>query len=262
MAAVRESARAASPQATFTGEAEPLALRLSNRLRAFVDFVGRWGSWLVIPMVLFTIVDVVGRKIHWLDDEGKQHGMQVFLVSVFGRIFESTMLQELEWHFHAGLFALVLGYGYIHNSHVRVDLIRENLAFRKKAWLELFGITFFLIPFTLTILYFAVTYAYGSFQMNEQSTSTVGLTHRWIIKSVLVFGLLTVVTAGLAVWLQVALVLFGDPARRFPLMTFEWPEEEAKIEGKERVRLEDAPDTLVAPDAALKERTSKILTGG
>lgn len=262
MAAVRESARAASPQATSVGEAEPLALRLSNRLRAFVDFVGRWGSWLVIPMVLFTIVDVVGRKIHWLDDEGKQHGMQVFLVSVFGRIFESTMLQELEWHFHAGLFALVLGYGYIHNSHVRVDLIRENLAFRKKAWLELFGITFFLIPFTLTILYFAVTYAYGSFQMNEQSTSTVGLTHRWIIKSVLVFGLLTVVTAGLAVWLQVALVLFGDPARRFPLMTFEWPEEDAKIEGKERVKLEDAPNTLVAPDAALKERTSKILTGG
>ena len=262
MAAVRESARAASPQAAFTGEAEPLVLRLSNRLRAFVDFVGRWGSWLVIPMVLFTIVDVVGRKIHWLDDEGKQHGMQVFLVSVFGRMFESTMLQELEWHFHAGLFALVLGYGYIHNSHVRVDLIRENLAFRKKAWLELFGITFFLIPFTLTILYFAVTYAYGSFQMNEQSTSTVGLTHRWIIKSVLVFGLLTVVTAGLAVWLQVALVLFGDPARRFPLMTFEWPEEDAKIEGKERVKLEDAPDTLVAPDAALKERTSKILTGG
>jgi TRAP-type mannitol/chloroaromatic compound transport system permease small subunit len=261
MAAVQESATNGASAATAPG-AMPFALRLSERLRAFVDFVGRWGSWLVMPMILFTIVDVVGRKIHWLDDEGRLHGMQVFLVSVFGRIFESTMLQELEWHFHAGLFALVLGYGYIHNAHVRVDLIRENLHFRKKAWLELFGITFFLIPFTLTILYFAVGYAYGSFQMNEQSTSTVGLTHRWIIKSVLVFGLITVVTAGISVWLQVALVLFGDPARRFPLMTFEWPEEDAKIEGKERVRLEDSPDTLVAPDAALKERTSKILTGG
>lgn len=262
MAAVQDSATTASPASALPAEAKPFALRLSDQLRAFVDFVGRWGSWLVLPMVLFTIIDVVGRKISWLDADGKLHGMQVFLVSVFGRMFESTMLQELEWHFHAGLFALVLGYGYIHNAHVRVDLIRENLAFRKKAWLELIGITFFLIPFTLTILYFAVGYAYGSFLMNEQSTSTVGLTHRWIIKSVLVFGLITVVTAGVAVWLQVALVLFGDPARRFPLMTIEWPEEDAKIEGKERVRLEDAPDTLVAPDAALKERTSKILTGG
>lgn len=261
MAAVRESARAASPAAVAAGAGEPFALRLSNRLRAFVDLVGRWGSWLVMPMVLFTIVDVVGRKIHWLDDEGRLHGLQVFLVSVFGRMFESTMLQELEWHFHAGLFALVLGYGYIHNAHVRVDLIRENLAFRKKAWLELFGITFFLIPFMLTILYFAIGYAHNSFLMNEQSTSTVGLTHRWIIKSVLVFGLVTVITAGVAVWLQVALVLFGDPARRFPLMTFEWPEEDTRIEGKERVKLDEAPDTLVAPDAALKERTSRILTG-
>ena len=161
MAAVQESAKAGAPDAAPGNEALPFALRLSERLRAFVDVVGRWGSWLVLPMVLITIVDVVGRKIHWLDDEGRLHGMQVFLVSVFGRIFESTMLQELEWHFHAGLFALVLGYGYIHNAHVRVDLIRENLAIRKKAWLELFGISFFLVPFTLTLLYFAIGYAYG-----------------------------------------------------------------------------------------------------
>jgi len=74
----------------------------------------------------------------------------------------------------------------------------------------------------------------------------------------LVFGLITVVTAGIAVWLQVVLVLFGNPARRFRLMTFEWPEEDAKIEGKERVKLEGAPDTLVAPDDALRERTREL----
>lgn len=263
MAATDETiTAAASPEAARPAEAMPLALRVSERLRRFVDFTGRWGSWLVMPMVLFTIIDVVGRKIHWLDDKGIQHGMQVFLVSTFGRIFESTMLQELEWHFHAGLFALVLGYGYIHNTHVRVDLIRERLVLRKKAWLELIGISVFLVPFTLTILWFAIGYAHGSFLMNEQSTSTVGLTHRWIIKSVLVVGLLMVLAAGIAVWLQAVLVLFGDPARRFPLMTLEWPEEDSKIEGKERVRLEDAMDTLAAPDEALRERTSKILTGG
>lgn len=262
MAAVKESIPQAAAVTARADVQQPLALRLSERLRAFVDFVGRWGSWLVLPMVIFTIIDVVGRKISWLDDEGRLRGMQVFLVSVFGRIFESTMLQELEWHFHAALFALVLGYGYIHNAHVRVDLIRENLAFRKKAWLEFLGITFFLIPFMFTILYFSVTYAYSSFIMNEQSTSTVGLTHRWIIKSVLVFGLATVVAAGIAVWLQVVLVLFGDPNRRFNLMTLEWPEEDAKIEGKERVKLEEAMDSLAAPDEEARARTSKILTGG
>jgi TRAP-type mannitol/chloroaromatic compound transport system permease small subunit len=262
MAGVDETITSASPAAAQPVEAMPFALRLSERLRRFVDLVGRWGSWLVMPMVLFTVLDVVARKIHWLDDDGIQHGLQVFMVATFGRIFESTMLQELEWHFHAGLFALVLGYGYIHNTHVRVDLIRERLVLRKKAWLELIGISVFLIPFTLTLLWFAVGYAHNSFLMDEQSTSTVGLTHRWIIKSVLVIGLLMVVAAGLAVWLQVVLVLFGDPARRFPLMTLDWPEEDVKVEGKERVKLEDSMDALAAPDDAQRERTSKILTGG
>jgi len=240
----------------------PFALRLSERLRKFVDFIGRWGSWLVLPMVLITVLDVIGRKIAWLDDDGKLHGIQIFLVRHVGRVFESTMLQELEWHFHAALFALVLGYGYIHNAHVRVDLIRENLAFRKQAWLEFLGISLFLIPYTVTIVYFAWGYAETSYAMGEQSASTVGLTHRWIIKSVLVFGLIVAGIAGFAVWLQAALVLFGDPNRRFPLMTLEWPEERGtKIEGKERISLEKAVDSTVAPDERAKALASKILTG-
>jgi len=250
----------AAMQSAAAGET-PIALRISEALRRYVDFVGRWGSWLILPVIFFTIVDVVARKIHWLDDQGRLHGLQVWLVSVFGRTFESTMLQELEWHFHAGLFALVLGYGYIKNSHVRVDLIRENLVFRNKAWVEFFGITFFMIPFCLTIIWFAYGYTRNSYLMNEISASTVGLTHRWIIKSVLLFGLVTALAAAVSVWLQVAVALFGDRARRFPLMTLEWPEEDAKIEGKERVKLEGSMDALAAPDEALRERTSKILTG-
>lgn len=245
-----------------TVEDVPFALRLSNRLRWFVDLVGRWGSWFALPMILFTVLDVIARKIAWLDDDGRLQGLQIFLVRNFGRMFESTMLQELEWHFHAALFALVLGYGYIHNSHVRVDLIRENLDFRKQAWLEFLGITLFLLPYTACIVYFSWGYAVTSYEMNEISASTVGLTHRWIIKSVLVFGLIVAGLAGIAVWLQAALVLWGDPNRRFPLMTLEWPEERgSKIEGKERVKLEDAVDSTAPPDERAKALASKILTG-
>ncbi|HSH06209.1 MAG TPA: TRAP transporter small permease subunit [Burkholderiales bacterium] len=253
---------AAAERGAHTVEDVPFALRLSERLRKFVDLVGRWGSWLVVPMVLITVLDVVGRKISWLDDEGRLHGLQIFLVRNIGRIFESTMLQELEWHFHAGLFALVLGYGYIHNSHVRVDLIRENLAFRKQALLEFLGITLFLLPYTACIVYFSWGYAVTSYEMGEISASTVGLTHRWIIKSVLVFGLIVAGIAGIAVWLQAALVLWGDPDQRFPLMTLEWPEERGtKIEGKERISLDGAVDSTLPPDERAKALSSKILTG-
>ena len=217
----------------------PRAVRISEALRKFVDMVGRAGSWLFIPVVLITVMDVVLRKI----------GVQYWLITNFGRMFDSTVLQELEWHFHTGLFALVLAYGYVWNTHVRVDLVREHLAFRKKAWLEFLGLTFFLIPFTSIVLWFAVVYAYDSYMMNEISASTVGLTHRWIIKTVLAFGMLMVIIAGIAVWLQLAIVLWGPQDLRFPLMTIEWPEEAgSKIEGKTRLELDDVEDEFQRRD--------------
>jgi TRAP-type mannitol/chloroaromatic compound transport system permease small subunit len=208
----------------------PVVLRASDALRSFVDFVGRWASWLFVPLIVVTVFDVIARKLVWI---------QIWLVENFGRIFESTLLQELEWHFHTALFALVLGYGYIWNTHVRVDLVRENLAFRKQAWLEIAGLTFFMIPYCLIVIWFATIYAYDSWAIHEISASQVGLTQRWIIKSILVAGLIVAALSGVAVWLQVAIVLWGPQNIRFPLMTLEWPEEAGtKIEGKERLDLE------------------------
>jgi TRAP-type mannitol/chloroaromatic compound transport system permease small subunit len=222
----------AAEQVRYLDKAErPPALRISDALRTFVDFVGRWGAWLIIPLVVITVFDVFARKLVWI---------QIWLVENLGRIFESTLLQELEWHVHTALFALVLGYGYVWNTHVRVDLIRETLAFRNKAWLELIGLTFFMIPFCLVVIYFASVYAYDSFMISEISASQVGLTNRWIIKSILVFGLIVAALSGVAVWLQVAIVLWGPQNIRFPLMTLEWPEEEGeRLEGKERIKLEE-----------------------
>lgn len=217
----------------------PAALRVSDALRGVIDFVGRWASWLAVPLVVITCIDVVARKLVWHTADGGVNGMQIWLTRNVSSLFESTLLQELEWHVHTALFALVLGYGYIYNAHVRVDLIREKLDFRRKAWIEFAGLTILMIPFCLTVIWFAIAYAFDSWSIGEISASTVGLRHRWIIKSILVVGLIIAALAGIAVWLQVVLVLWGDRARRFPLMTLEWPEEAGnKIEGKERIRLE------------------------
>ena len=64
-------------------------------------------------------------------------------------------------------------------------------------------------------------------------------------KSVLVIGLIVALLAGIAVWLQVAIALFGPKHWRFNLMTIEWPEESgASVEGKERMELEKMDDQL------------------
>ena len=56
--------------------------------------------------------------------------------------------------------------------------------FRKKAWIELVGLTFFLLPFTSVVVYFAVVYAYDSWVLGEISASLVGMHYRWVIKSI------------------------------------------------------------------------------
>ena len=157
----------------------PAPLRLSNRLSSLVDAVGRFGSWFMLPLVLITVFDLGLRKT------GE---VQLWLIENVSSIFGSTLLQELEWHSHTVLFTLVLAYGYIWNTHVRVDLLRENLAFKKKAWIEFIGLTFFFIPYCCVLAYFAFIYAYDAYQIGEISASLVGLSHRWIIKSFLFAG--------------------------------------------------------------------------
>jgi TRAP-type mannitol/chloroaromatic compound transport system permease small subunit len=221
-----------------TGEL-PVTVRVADGLRRIVDFIGRYAAWLSLPVVAVTCIDVIGRKLAYENDEGATRSLQIWLAENLGSFFQSTKLQELEWHFHAALFALVLGYGLVYNTHVRIDLIRDNIQFRGKAWLEFIGLTFFMLPFCAIVIFFAFDYTYSSYAINEISASQVGLSHRWIIKSILVFGLLVAVLAGIAAWLQVVTILWGPRDLRFPLMTLDWPEEDAKIEGKERVRLED-----------------------
>ncbi len=243
---------AAEPMAPrhLTAEEMPAILRFSEMLRRFVDRVGRFGSWFAMPMILITAFDLFIRKTGVV---------QIWLVENVSQYFGSTLLQELEWHAHTVLFSLVLGFGYVRNTHVRVDLIRERLDFRKKAWIELIGLTVFLLPFGSVIVYFAVVYAYDSWVIGEISASLVGMPHRWVIKSVLAIGLIVAVLAGIAVWLQVAVALFGPQHWRYPLMTIEWPEDVGKAtEGKERLDLDAVDDQIEerasAPQAMLPDR--------
>jgi TRAP-type mannitol/chloroaromatic compound transport system permease small subunit len=203
---------------------------LSKKLAGFTETVGKFGSWWILPLVFVTMWDVIVRKLKFGD-----FSLQIWLIENGGSWFESTKIQEFEWHFHTALFALVLGYGYVYNRHVRVDLVREHLSFRKQAWIEFLGCTFFFIPFCSIVTYFALQYAWDAWTTGEISASTVGLSHRWIIKTVFVCGIIVAAVSGVAVWLQTALVLFGPKDYRFELMTLEWPEEQ---ERKARARRE------------------------
>ena len=232
---------------TYAPGDEPAALKASNALRGVVEFIGRWGAWFIVPLVLVTVLDVVARKLMWRAADGSVQGLQIWLTTYVSRYFESTLLQELEWHLHTVLFALVLGFGTVYNTHVRVDLVRDHVSFHKKIWIEFLGLSCFMIPYLLMVIWFASDWVGSSYRVGEISASTVGLSHRWIIKSVLVFGLITATIAGIAVWLQVVFLMWAHQPKRFQLMTLDWPEATAKIEGKERMVLDETPGMQAPP---------------
>ena len=189
--------------------------KFSQNLSHFVNRVGKLSTFFIIPLVLITMWDVICRKLVWV---------QIWLVENLGRIFESTLLQELEWHFHTALFLMVLGYGFTHNRHVRVDFIRENLNFRTKVWIDFLGTTILMIPWICVLIYFSFIYVRESFIINEVSASLVGLSHRWVIKSFLIAGFLLSLLSGIAVWLQTFILLFGSRDYRLNPMTIDLPE--------------------------------------
>lgn len=180
---------------------------ISDRLRALVEGVGRFAKWLIIPLILITLWDVVSRKFV---------GLQSSIALVFGDLLNSTKLQEMEWHLHTALFALCLGFGYLRNAHVRVDLLSGGRSPRFRAWVEFLGCLLFLLPYCLVVIYFGTDFALRSYLQGEVSASMIGIPHRWIIKSVLVIGMLLALLAGISVMLRYVVVLFGPPGAAEP----------------------------------------------
>jgi|SRR5687767_2458103 TRAP-type mannitol/chloroaromatic compound transport system permease small subunit len=164
-------------------------LKVSESLRRMLEWVALASGWLLVVMACVTTFDVVARK--------------------FGFDLPYTKLQELEWHFHAAIFSLWMGYGYTINAHPRVDSFTENMTHRGRAWIELWGCLFFALPYIALVAYNSLGFVAASYSLNEQSDSTVGLTHRWIIKGVYAAGLWLVVLGILSVLLRVIVFLFG-----------------------------------------------------
>lgn len=136
--------------------------------------------------------------------------MAVIIYDVIGRKFFSTgsfKLQELEWHLHGAIALLGFGYAYTQNAHVRIDVFSAKIPKRAKLWMEIFAILAFLIPLMGLLLWFGYEFAERAFVRHETSNGGVGLTNRWIIKSVVPLSAFLTILGGLSVAIRCFVVL-------------------------------------------------------
>ena len=148
-------------------------------------------AWLVLVMVVIIVYDVGMRY--------------VFHIS-------SGALQELEWHLFALVFLLGASYTLKHDAHVRVDILYSSrwMNARRRAYVDLFGVLFLLIPFCVLVIVSSIPFIASAFSMGEGSADAGGLPYRFLIKSAIPVGFALLLLQGVAQLLR-AILFLADP---------------------------------------------------
>ena len=117
-------------------------------------------------------------------------------------------MQELYVWTHAMTFLLAAGFAYLLNAHVRVDIFYAKFSARGKAWTDLLGVIFLLIPWLILLGYTAWTYISYSWQTNEISVQSNGMPAMYVLKSSMLGFVLLVGLQGLA-WIGRSILVLG-----------------------------------------------------
>lgn len=164
--------------------------RFSRGVDGFLARLGATVSWLWLALMAVIVLNVVMKNL--LGD---------------GRV----EFEEIQWHIYSALFMLGLSVTLATDDHVRVDLLYERFGLRTKAWVELVGIVFLLMPFLVMLMWYGLPFVADSLATGERSNAPAGLPYRWVIKSLLVVGVaLLALAAAARLHRAVALLFLGQ----------------------------------------------------
>lgn len=154
----------------------------------FAEGTGWAVSWLATIMVVVVFVNVVLRY-------------------VFGK--GVLALQDLSWYLFGFLYWLGAAFALKHDRHVRVDIFYVNMSPRLKAWVNLLGTIFLLIPWCVLGVLISISFVEDSFRVLEMSPDPGGLPARWLLKATIPLGFIFLLIQGISLLFTSALQLRG-----------------------------------------------------
>jgi len=164
-----------------------------------------------IPIVSFltSIVTAITTKTAWIN----MLVMFTILVQVtlrYGFHAGEAWVDEFIWHLYA-FFMFGLSYAITTDSHIRVDIVHMKFTKKKQRIIEVLGIVFLIMPFTIIIFDHSVGWVHHSFMANEFSENTTGLPYRWVVKSLLPISLVLIFIASLSELIKnIVLLIHGE----------------------------------------------------
>ncbi|MEL6158268.1 MAG: TRAP transporter small permease subunit [Cyanobacteria bacterium J06627_32] len=150
-------------------------LQVARQIDRFTAAIGKVAYWLVLIMIGVGVWNVLGR----------------YLGNAIGQNLSSNALIETQWYLFDLVFLLGAAYTLQKNEHVRVDVFYDRFSRRYKALADLAGTLFFLLPFSVLVIWFSWGAVLHSWAVRETSPDPGGLI-RYPIKTMILvsFGLL------------------------------------------------------------------------
>jgi TRAP-type mannitol/chloroaromatic compound transport system permease small subunit len=129
-------------------------LTLSRGIDAATDRIGRTLYWLVLAAVLISAANATVRKLF---------------------NYSSNSFLEIQWYLFSAIFLFLAGYTLLNNEHVRIDIVTGRLSPRARAWIDVFGTVFFLLPMAVLIMKLSWPVFVEAYERHEVSTNAGGL---------------------------------------------------------------------------------------
>jgi TRAP-type mannitol/chloroaromatic compound transport system permease small subunit len=164
-------------------------LAVSRGIDAATAALGRVAWWASLLMVLVGAENVIARYGYG------------FISRTFGegvaRLLSNNTYFELQTLLYNIVFLLGAAYVFQVDGHVRVDILFSRLSARTRALVDIFGVVFFLWPFSALGIYFSHRYVSSSWAILEVSPNAGGLA-RYPIKTLIVVAFSLLVVQGLS----------------------------------------------------------------
>ena len=158
-----------------------------DRIIAVIGRIAAWGV-LVVVLVEFTVV-----------------------LLRYGFGIGSIWLQETVVYAHAALFMLAAAWTLAAGGHVRVDIFYARTSARHKAWVDVLGTAFFLLPFMAALLFLSLPYVARSWAILERSRETSGLPFVFVLKTLIPVFAALMLLQGASLAIRAGLTLAEEP---------------------------------------------------
>ncbi len=175
-------------------------LAISRAIDELSRRAGIIATWLVLLAALVSAFNAFARysvgTVLYLDQQAGVFGGQLTWLFDLYRNNSNTM-SDLQLIMFAAMVMLGAPWTLRMNEHVRVDLIYGSAGYRARAWIDLIGGIFFLIPICVLMIHFTWPWFVEAWVHNELSQNAGGLP-RWPAKLCLPLGFALVLLQGLS----------------------------------------------------------------